>query len=324
VSADARPRRVLVTGAAGVLGSRLVAGLLRDGHAVRSLVLPGDPEQRRLAKLGPDHELREGDIRDPASLVAACREIDTVYHLAAVVISHDPRAFAAINRDGTAHLVAAADAARVRHFIYVSSASVTYPRLTPYAESKLAAERLVVERTAGAYTIVRPTLVYDARGGQELLMFLQYLRRFPIVPFIGDGGALKRPVWAEDVVDGLLRLAGNPRSHGKRYNLSGGESISMLEFARLLLHHHAAQRPFVHLPVPAVRALAHCLAAFMARPPLTHNAIAGVINDANLDPSEAIADLGYHPVGVREGLQRCFPVPRAPHPESSMNEGVQG
>jgi len=141
---------------------------------------------------------------------------------------------------------------------------------------------------------------------------------------VSETGARKRPVWSEDVIDGLLRLGGNPVSHAKRYNLSGGESISMLEFARLLLRHHAAERPFVHLPVPAVRALAYALGRVMPSPPLTHNAIAGVINDADLDPGEAMTDLGYHPIGVREGFRRCFPIPREIQPESSISEGVQG
>ena len=81
-----------------------------------------------------------------------------------------------------------------------------------------------------AWTIVRPTLVYDHGGGQELLMYLAYLKRFPVVPFIGKGDAKKRPVWAEDVVDGLARIAGNPEAYGKTYSLSGGESISTFPF----------------------------------------------------------------------------------------------
>jgi NADH dehydrogenase len=47
----------------------------------------------------------------------------------------------------------------------------------------------------------------------------------------------------------------------------------------------------------------------MSRPPLTSSAIAGIVNDANLDPSEAMRDLGYQPLGVREGFRRCFPLP---------------
>ncbi|HET8937449.1 MAG TPA: NAD-dependent epimerase/dehydratase family protein [Polyangiales bacterium] len=293
--------RVLVTGAAGVLGSRLVTRLLGEGHSVRGLVLPGDQQAERLAALGC--EVWPGDIRDARSLRGACAEMDCVFHLAAIIISHDPQVFTQVNLEGTRNVVAEADAAGVAHLIYVSSASVTYPKLTAYAQSKLDAERIVAARSGG-FSIVRPTLVYDEHGGQEVRMFLDYLRRFPVVPFIGAGAALKRPVWSEDIVDGLMRLADKPAPFGKTYNFSGGEAISMYDFARLLLEHHRAERPFVHLPVWLCRGIARVLARVMAEPPLTSSAIAGVVNDANLDPSEAMRELGYRPIGVRAGFAR--------------------
>jgi nucleoside-diphosphate-sugar epimerase len=298
-------RRVLVTGAAGVLGSRLVSRLLAAGFKVRGLILPGDPARASLLQLGC--EIWEGDIRDEASLRGCCADVAIVYHLAAIIISYDPTAFERINRQGTAHVVAEAAASGVRQFVYVSSASVTYPKRTPYAQSKLEAERLVAAASF-QHTIVRPTLVYDRQGGQELQMFLDYLRRFPIVPFIGAGAALKRPVLSDDIVEGLVALADREIAYGKTYNFSGAEPISMLDFARLLLRHHAKPKPIVHVPVAVCVAAARVLARFMERPPLTLNAIAGVINDANLDPSEAMRDLGYNPIGVREGFERCFPI----------------
>jgi nucleoside-diphosphate-sugar epimerase len=296
----------VVTGAAGVMGARLVVRLLEAGWQVRALVLPKDPLRSRLEPLGC--EIREGNVADPHSLIGLCAGADTVYHLAAVIISHDPSIFLRVNQQGTENMVHEAQRAGVRHFIYVSSASVTYPVRTAYAESKLAAEHLVSSSPTLNYTIVRPTLVYEAGGAQELMMFLDYLRRFPIVPFIGSGKAWKRPVWAEDVVDGLLRLAGEPRAYGKTYNFSGGEAITMVDLARLVLRHHGAARPIVPLPVSLFRAAASVLNVVMKRPPLTSSAIAGVINDANLDPSEAERDLGYRPLGVTEGFQRCFPL----------------
>jgi NADH dehydrogenase len=213
--------------------------------------------------------------------------------------------FQRVNRDGTANVVAEAQRSRVGHFVYVSSASVTYPRRTLYAESKLEAER-IVENSGVPYTIVRPTLVYEQGGAQEIMMFLDYLKRYPIVPFIGSGAALKRPVWSEDVVDGLERLAGSTIAHGKTYNFSGGEAISMRELAELLLQYHDRPRPVLPLPVFACRAAAALLKVLMDKPPLTSSAIAGIVNDANLDPSEAMRDLGYAPLGVRAGFQQCF------------------
>ena len=301
-------RTAFVTGAAGVMGVRLVRGLVAAGWRVRALVLPGDPLRERLAGLGAACEIREGDVANAASLGGSCEGCDTVFHLAAVIISHDPTVFARVNRDGTANVVAEAVRAGVRHFIYVSSASVTYPKLTRYAASKLEAEELVKAARSMAHTIVRPTLVYDVGGGQELLMYLDYLRRFPVVPFIGAGRALKRPVWAGDIIDGLLRLAGNPVAHGKTYNFSGPEAVTIAELGRRLLAAHGQRRLFVPLPVPLCRALAFVLARLMERPPLTTNAIAGIVNDADLDPSLAMRELGYHPITLDEGLRRCFAV----------------
>src|SRR5215207_5944420 len=177
--------RALVTGGAGVMGRRLVKRLLGLGWQVRALVLPGDPLHSRVAELGA--EIYEGDVGNAASLAGACAGVDTVYHLAAVIISHDPAVFQRVNLTGTANVVAEASAAGVEHFVYLSSASVVYPRLTSYAQSKLDAEAVVKAAPGMAYTIVRPTLVYEAGGGQEIMMFLDYLRRFPVVPFIGSG-----------------------------------------------------------------------------------------------------------------------------------------
>jgi nucleoside-diphosphate-sugar epimerase len=296
-------RRVLVTGAAGVMGSRLVRLLGQHGWQVRGLVMPGDPLRARIEGAC---EIVEGDLADPAALARACQDVELVYHLAAVILSPDPTVFDRVNRDGTAHVVTAAVAAGVQHLVYVSSASVVYPRRTRYAQSKLEAEE-IVRAASLRHTIVRPTLVYDESGGQEFRLFLDYLRRFPVVPFVGPGQARKRPVFSGDVVDGLLRIAGNARAHGKTYNLSGGEAIPIGEMARLMLEHHGLRKRFLHLPVALCRAVAAAMSAVLADPPLNHYTIAGMINDADLDPAEAMRDLGYAPRGVRAGFALCFP-----------------
>ena len=68
--------KVLVTGAAGVMGQRLVRGLFDRGHSVRCLVLPGEPLRAPLEQLGA--EIREGNVSDAASLAGLCDGVDTV------------------------------------------------------------------------------------------------------------------------------------------------------------------------------------------------------------------------------------------------------
>jgi NADH dehydrogenase len=311
-----RSGRVLITGAAGEMGRRLVRRLIDEGWAVRGLVLPGDPLRFELEAWGC--EVREGDVRAPATLAAAMVGVTTVVHCAAVILPREPAVLDAVNHLGTVHVVRAAAEAGVAHIIYVSSASVTYPRLTPYGRSKLQAEHAVRAETRLASTIVRPTLVYDRTGGEEFMLFLRFLQRFPVVPLIGDGTARKSPVRADDVVDGLARMVGNPVCHGKTYNLSGGESITIEELGRLLLALHGQTRPIVHVPVWFYRIVTALLGALMDRPPITQYGVTGFINHADLDCGEAGRDLGYRPVGAREGIARCFasrPARPAPAPD---------
>jgi NADH dehydrogenase len=297
---------ILVTGGAGVMGRQLVRGLIQRGEKVRVLDRPGT----RLDEHGV--ELRHGDVTDPSTFAGAFDGVDTVFHLAAVLISHDPRVFQQVNVGGTRNVLAAATAAGARHFILVSSASVVYSQTTAYSLSKRECERIVREQAAMAWTIIRPTLAYNEHGGEEFRMFLAYLKKYPLVPFIGRGRALKNPVHVDDLMRGFLAVVGNSRAHGKVYNFCGGEAIPIWDLAHLMLKHQGISKPFVPVPVWLCKLLAKGLAQVSKRPPLTWNAIAGIIQDANLDNSEARRDLGYAPIGVREGLQRCFPLPAGP------------
>lgn len=285
------------------MGRRLVRGLLEAGHAVRVLDRPGT----RLD--GLDVDLRHGDVTDPATLRGVFDDVDTVFHMAAVLIAFNQELFEKVNVGGTRIILAEAAAAGVRHLIFVSSASVVYPKTTPYSRSKRECERLVQEQTAMQWTIIRPTLAYNEQGGEEFRVFVEFLKKYPVVPFIGRGRALKNPVHVDDLMRGFLALVNNPKVYGKTYGFSGGEDIAIWDLARLILKHHGVSRPMVPLPVSLCIAIASVLERTMTRPPLTWNAIAGITQDANLDNSEARRDLGYAPIGVREGLQRCFPLP---------------
>lgn len=296
--------RILVTGSTGVMGSRLVRGLVNDGWRCRVLTLPDDPFISRLK--GIDCEMVYGDITDARSLEGVFDNVMTVYHLAAIIIAHNPALFKKINTNGTKNIVEGATSSGVKHFIYISSASVIYPRSTPYSRSKKECEDLVKQQEAMKYTIIRPTLVYEKNGGQEFMMFKDYLMKYPVVPFIGRGRALKNPVDVDDLIQGLRAIVGNEKCYGKTYNFSGGEDISIWDLAHLILTYNGKKKPFVSIPVWLCTLLANSMEATMKRPLLTQNIIAGITQNANLDHSSATEDIGYNPIGIREGMKKYF------------------
>jgi nucleoside-diphosphate-sugar epimerase len=290
---------VLITGAAGQIGSRLARRLHQQGHQVRALVLPGDSLVNRLADTATVHF---GDVTRPETLTAPLGGVDVVYHLAAVLLCESAAQFQAVNREGTRHVVHAAAAAKVGHLVHISSASVVYPRTTHYSRSKRQAEEIVRASSSLNWTIVRPTLVYDREGGLEFKMYADFVRRYPFLPMLAGGHARKRPVHVDDLLSGLASMAGNPIAFGKTYNLSGGETLTLRELAALLLEQQGRSKPILPIPASLGRMAARAWGLLRRCPLLMEHTIAGLTQDADLDPSAATQDLGYHPRGVRAGI----------------------
>ncbi len=288
------------------MGSRLVKLLTDGGHQVRVLTLPNDPYVSRLENV--DCEIVYGDVSDTSSLEGAFDGVDTVFHLAAIIIAYDRGVLRRINVEGTRNMVNGAVATGAKHFVYVSSASANWPEGSDYAQSKLDAEQIVKSQDKMAYTIVRPTLTYGPNEGQEFMMFLDSLKKYPVVPFVGRGQAKKNPVLADDIVKGLAAIAGNTKTYGKIYNFSGGEEISIWDLAHLMLKHQGISKPFLPIPIPICKMIAGIMEATMKRPPLTRYAISRILHEAALDNISAREDLGYAPLGVTEGLEQCYPL----------------
>lgn len=294
---------ILITGGAGVMGRRLVTALKARDKPIRVLCLPGEAPALAQAKV----DVVYGDITRPQDLSGLLEGVETVMHLAAVILSPArPEVFQKVNLAGTRNLVKLSEKAGVRHFIYISSASVTYPKSNPYSQSKQGAEA-VIKHSDIPHTIVRPTLAYEEGGAEEFMKFVQYLKSFPIIPFIGKGDALKAPVFVQDIIEGLVRIPDNPLTFGKVYNLSGGEVLSIRDMAQRLLRHMGKQKPIVAVPVPLCRSMA-ALFTLAGKIPgfqsqFTWQTISGITQDANLDNTQAKKDLHYNPRSFSEGIK---------------------
>lgn len=294
----------LVTGGAGILGSRLTRGLVERGIKVRVLTLPGDPFVSRLA--GLDVDIRYGDATDPSTLEGVFEGVDTIYHLAAILLTDDESRFERINVGGTRVMMEGGLRHGAKHFVLVSSISVTYPHSTAYSRSKIACEEMIQNQEGMKWTIVRPSLIYDGDGGEEFGLFKKHVLKYNPIPFVGDGSAKKNPVWVEDIMRAMIAIPGNEKTYGKTYALCGSEEISLRRMAEIILEQEGIEKTIVPIPAGAWIAAAKVLAKVMKRPPFTWQGIAGLSQDACPDWSNAREDLDYHPIGFTEGYPKAL------------------
>lgn len=152
-----------LTGATGFVGQAVLDEAERRGSEIRALTRRAQGERAGLTWIA-------GDLTNQAALAELVRGADAVVHAAGLTSSRDHAAFTTCNVDGTAALIAAARAAKVKRFVFVSSLSAREPGLSAYGASKAEAEKLV-EASGLDWTIVRPPGVYGPRDVDYFEMF---------------------------------------------------------------------------------------------------------------------------------------------------------
>ena len=249
--------KALVTGGTGFVGSHLIDTLLEAGDRVT--VLARTPKKTAgLAERGVT-VIEGGLLDDPGALEWAVAGQEVIYHSAGLVAARDEATFQAINRDGTARLLAAAERAGRARFVFVSSLAAGGPAprgarrrddepaepITGYGRSKLAGEA-VVRQGQLPWMIVRPPAVYGPRDPEFLRLFKA--ARYGILPVFGDGGQELSLVHVKDLTRAMAALARSDRALGGTWYPCHAEIVTSRELARTI--GRAMGRAVTILPLP--------------------------------------------------------------------------
>lgn len=211
--------RALITGATGFVGSNLAQRLCAEGWSVRCLVRASSRTEG-LAALNV--EFAPGSLEDPASLEAATRGVDFVFHVAGRVAAHRPEQFVRDNVEGTRAVArACAEQSAPPVLVYVSSLAAGgpgtfgHPRaegdvekpVSAYGRSKLAAERAAAERASVVpLSIVRPPMVFG-QGDRATLALFRSMKFLPIHPVPGLRRFPLSLIHVTDLCNALVRVA---------------------------------------------------------------------------------------------------------------------
>lgn len=274
-------KTILVTGAAGFIGSHVSQAFLARGDRVIGLDNLNDyyDPKRKQANLDEIGDLDRftfilGDIRDPALLREIFRKntFDAVVHLAAMagvrVSIEQPHLYFDVNLTGTLNLLEAAREGGASNFVFASTSSVygATERLpfieddrcdrpmAPYATSKRAAEMLgfTFHHLYGLnFTALRFFTVYGPRGRPDMMAYkvadnIFFGRQVPIY----NGGQMHRDwTFVEDIVQGVVEAADRPLGF-EAINLGRGEPILLADFIALIEEMTGRKAALVPAPMP--------------------------------------------------------------------------
>jgi predicted dehydrogenase/nucleoside-diphosphate-sugar epimerase len=300
--------KVLVTGAGGCIGARLVELLhLAGDRKVRA----GIRRWSSAARLGRfPVEICLADVMDPPSLEEAFNEVRTVVHCA---IGSGP-----VNETGTRNLLERALKQGVEHFIHLSTADVyghvdgrvdeNQPfRLngTPYNASKIAAEKLVWEfsKRGLPVTVLRPSIVYGpfSTDWSTKLAMMFLARKGGVYEQLGEG--VCNAVFVDDVVAAIVSCLENQAAVGQAFNIAGPEAPTWNDYYRKF------NRAMALPPLPAISPTGARLTTAVMQPA---RVLGGFVRDHCMAPAKKIADSLPLAKSMMKATERALKMTPAP------------
>jgi uncharacterized protein YbjT (DUF2867 family) len=293
-------RLILVTGATGYVGGRLVAALERDGHRVRCLARR--PETLR-GRAGPGTEVVQGDCLEPATLRPALAGVHTAYYL--VHSMGAARDFAALDREAAREFGRAAHDAGVRRIIYLGGLGHPSDDLSPHLRSRQETGDLL--RQCGVPVIEFRASIVIGSGSLSFEMVRAIVERLPILICPRWVSVAAQPIGIEDLIAYLVAALDLREEGSLTFEIGGPEVVSYGDIMREYARQRGLRR--LMIPVPVLTPTLSSLWLGLVTP--LHARVGRILIDSIKNRTVVGNDLAartfpIRPCGLREAIARAI------------------
>ncbi len=258
--------RIVITGAAGLVGQNLVARLKGRPDIVLVCIDKHAANVKLFRTVHPGVEIIEADLAQPGDWTGAFAEADAVIINQAQIGGLNEAEFTANNVEATRHILAAIDHHRVPYFVGISSSVVNSTADDYYTRSKTAQE-LLYDASPVPHAILRPTLMFGWFDRKHLGWLRRFMDKSAVFPIPDDGNFIRQPLYVGDFA-AIVTACVEKRMTGT-YDISGREQIAYGELIRSI---HGIVKPrarLVHIPYRVFWGLLWAYALFNRNPPFT-------------------------------------------------------
>lgn len=292
-------KKILVTGAGGMVGQATVAYLIKSGFFVRAFAhTPGCyfPPHKNL-------EMYIGDITKFSDIQKITKGVDICINLVARKLD-EPDSYQ-VNVLGTKYLVEACERHKVGKFIHLSTLVTKIEDKGIYAHTKTLADEIII-RSKLSYVILKPGIIY---GDPNLGVFAKLVRysKLPVIPIIGDGSQQVNPIHVDDLAKILEKTTASQKLLRQIFDVGGTEEVTLKQFLLLIRSHFHQKKstpPFLHLPISLGNLLVRTLTLILKNPPITASNIKGSTQTIDSEPGILLKKLGFKPRSLTAGLKQ--------------------
>jgi len=296
-------RKIVITGAAGLVGQNLVARL-KSRPDLELVGIDKHPANVRLFReVHPQVRIIEADLSEPGAWSDSFAGADTVVVNQAQIGGLFEPEYEANNVTATRLILAAAALHSVPYFVGMSSSVVNSSADDFYTRSKTAQERLF-DASAVSHVILRPTLMFGWFDRKHLGWLRRFMDRAPVFPIPGDGRFMRQPLYVGDFVS-IIVAAIEHRKTGT-YDISGLEQIT---YGDLIAMIHDIVKPrarIVHIPYAMFWALLWLYARVDKNPPFTTGQLEALVIPETFPVIDWPSEFGVTATPLRRALTETY------------------
>jgi uncharacterized protein YbjT (DUF2867 family) len=288
--------KILLTGASGYVGGRLLLMLEQRGHQVRCLV-------RRPAVFGRGTEVVQGDVLDRASLDAALNGIETAFYL--VHSMGSAGSFEEADRQAAQNFGAAAKAAGVTRIIYLGGLGDASEELSPHLRSRQEVGELL--RQSGVQVIELRSSIVIGSGSLSFEMIRSLVERLPVMITPKWVNVPAQPIAIDDLLSYLIEAIDLPESESRIYEIGGSDRASYGDIIRAYAKQRGLRRRIISVPVltPFLSSLwLGLVTPLYAR--IGRKLIESIVHSTVVQDDSALTVFTVRPIGLDEAVRRAL------------------
>ena len=299
--------KLIITGAAGLVGQNLVTQLLDMGYNNIQALDKNEANLAILKRLHPNVSALAADLSRPGEWADAFEGGERLFLLQAQITADAPEPFQRNTLESTGLVLEAAKKHRLPFTVFVGSSVVNSVADDNYTRSKKKQEEMMLESGLPC-AVVRPTLMFGWFDPKHFGWLSRFMARAPIFPIPGHGRYVRQPLYVRDFCRVLIWCAEN-NPVGRVFDIVGEEDVTYKNIIWAIKKVKRLKTPIVHIPVPLFRLMLKIYALFVKNPPFVADQLDALMAGDYFTGDSMADNFGFSPTPFAEALAETFTHP---------------